>query len=159
MEIEARTFRDALGQLPTGVIVITGWSDGQPQGMACNSFTSVSLDPPLVGFFPAITSTTWPGIKKSGRFAVNILADGHEHLARGFSRSGVDRFAGVAWRKSASGPLLEEAICWIECEIVEEYPAGDHVLALGRVSALDYHADDRLPLVFHRGRYGTFAGV
>ncbi|NKX55913.1 flavin reductase family protein [Arthrobacter mobilis] len=159
MEIDARTFRDALGQLPTGVIVVTGWSNGYPAGMSCNSFTSVSLDPPLVGFFPANTSSTWPGIRESRQFTVNFLANGHEALARDFSRRGVDRFAGVAWRESVSGPLLEEAMCWIQCEIAEEYPAGDHTVVLGRVRSLDYRDDDRLPLVFHRGNYGTFTSV
>jgi 3-hydroxy-9,10-secoandrosta-1,3,5(10)-triene-9,17-dione monooxygenase reductase component len=159
MEIDAMAFRRALGQLPTGVIVITGWNMGQPAGMSCNSFTSVSLDPPLVGFFPALASSTWPGIRDSGRFAVNILASAHESVARDFSRPGADRFAGVSWHESESGPLLDEATCWIECEVGDEYPAGDHTLALGRVLSLEHHDEDRLPLVFHRGKYGTFVGV
>ncbi|MGM0930446.1 MAG: flavin reductase family protein [Actinomycetota bacterium] len=149
-------FRKVLGHLPTGVVVITALTDRQPIGMSCNSFTSVSLQPPLVGFFPALSSSTWPGIRDSGKFCVNILASHHDELSRAFSRRNEDRFAGVEWSERASGPGLAEAVAWIDCDLHSQAEAGDHVLALGRVTGFEAR-EDAEPLVFHRGQYGMFA--
>lgn len=154
--IDALTFRDVLGRWPSGVVVVTGTVDGAPSGMACNSFTSVSLDPPLVGFFPAVTSSTWPGIRAAGRFCVNVLASHHEKVSRTFAARGIDRFAQVPWHDRAGAPALDEAVAWIDCTLEAELPTGDHTLVLGRVVAM--HANESgEPLVFHRGRYGAVA--
>jgi 3-hydroxy-9,10-secoandrosta-1,3,5(10)-triene-9,17-dione monooxygenase reductase component len=150
--IDPQRFREVLGHWPSGVVVITGTVSGVPSGMAMNSFTAVSLDPPLVGIFPAKSSTTWPGIRDSGKFCVNVLASHHEEISRLFSRKGVDRFSEIAWHERASGPGLDEAVAWIDCELFSELETGDHWLTLGRVVEIDLRAEVD-PLVFHRGQY------
>lgn len=151
-KIDPREFRDTLGSWPSGVVVITGYDGDEPVGMSCNAFSSVSLDPPLVGFFPAATSSTWPKIRTSGRFVVNMLASHHEELSRAFSRKDVDRFAGVDTHERQCGLGIAEAVAWIDCEIYEEVEAGDHTLVLGHVQKLE-STEAGEPLVFHRGKY------
>src|SRR3712207_4446656 len=114
--IAPEVFRRVLGQFPTGVAVITAMGrEGKPVGMAVGSFTSVSLEPPLVGFFPAVTSKTWPEIEASGGFCVNILSARQESVCRTFSRSTADKFADISWRPSALGaPILDGVLAWIE---------------------------------------------
>lgn len=130
--------------------------DGRPVGMAVGSFTSVSLEPPLVGFFPAVLSKTWPEIEASGGFCVNILSDQQESLCRTFSRSGADKFADVSWRPSPNGsPILENALAWIDCELSKVDQAGDHYIVLGVVTDVQVQAGSG-PLVFFRGGYGGF---
>ena len=154
--IEPAAFRHVLGHLATGVTVITAKHDEYgPVGMSCNSTASVSLDPPLISFCPAKSSTTWPAIRATGGFCVNVMASHHEDTTRGFAARDVDRFAAVTWRDRPCGPALEGAVAWIDCEIHAEHDAGDHVIVLGRVVALDA-VREGLPLVFFRGRYGTF---
>lgn len=156
--IDATRFRHALGHLPTGVVVITATGPrGGPVGLACNSFTSVSLDPPLVLFCVGRASSTWPAVRAAGAFRVNVLDRGHEHLSRGFAARGVDRFAGVPWTPTPSGPALEGAIAGIGCEVEAEHPGGDHVIVVARVLSLEVGEPTAEPLVFHRGRYGSFA--
>lgn len=149
-------FRNVLGHLPTGVVVITGNSGGTPVGMSCNSFTSVSMAPPLVGFFPGMSSSTWPSIRDTGKFCVNILASHHDEVSKIFSRRGIDRFNEVEWSWRQSGPALADAVAWIDCELYSETQAGDHTLALGRVIGIEAQ-DDVDPLVFHKGKYGMFS--
>jgi 3-hydroxy-9,10-secoandrosta-1,3,5(10)-triene-9,17-dione monooxygenase reductase component len=150
-------FRQVLGHLPTGVTVVTGHSPQGPQGLSANSVTSVSLEPPLILFCPAKSSTTWPKIEGGGRFCVNVFASHHEEYSRRFAARGVDRFAGVAWHSRPAGPALDDAVAWIECRIEASYPGGDHLIVVGAVEALDVRADAEDPLVFFRGRYGSFA--
>jgi 3-hydroxy-9,10-secoandrosta-1,3,5(10)-triene-9,17-dione monooxygenase reductase component len=149
-------FRRVLGHLPTGVTVITADGAGGPVGMTCNSVSSVSLDPPLISFCAAQTSRTWPVVRDAGRCCVNVLADHHEQVTRAFATKGIDRFAGVAHHRRVSGPALEGAVAWLDCEIRAEHEAGDHVIVVAEVVALDGRAD-AAPLVFFRGAYGTFA--
>ena len=122
--IDGTRFREVLGHLPTGVTVVTAHHRTGPVGMSSNSVTSVSLDPPLILFCPAKASKTWPKIRESGAFCVNVFAAHHEETSRQFSRVGVDRFAGVTWHARPSGPALDEAVAWIECAIDAEYEAG-----------------------------------
>lgn len=151
--IDAAGFRHVLGHYPTGVAVVTASAPG-PVGMAVNSFTSVSLKPPLVSFCAASTSSTWPRIRPGGRFAVNILGEDQGELCRQFSRSGVDRFEGVAWEPSASGsPLLAGAVAWLDCEVEAEHPAGDHLIVIGLVKEMGC-AGGR-PVLFWRGGYSA----
>lgn len=146
-------FRSVLGSFATGVTIITSTDDGEPVGMAANSFTSVSLDPPLVSFCAAETSTTYPRISASGRFCVNVLAEHQEGVARTFGRSDVDRFAAVGYGHSPFGaPVLEGVMAWLDCAIVAEHVAGDHLIVVGRVEALNVD-DAHLPLLFFRGRF------
>lgn len=156
MAIEAEYFRSVLGHLPTGVTVITGHGASGPIGMACNSVTSVSLDPPLVSLCVATSSNTWPSIRASGHFCVNVMAGHHEQATRAFSAKGVDRFSGVELVEHECGPALSEAVAWIGCNIHAEYNAGDHVIVVGAVRALEAHPG-REALVYFRGIYSSVA--
>lgn len=147
-------FRRVMGHLPTGVVVVAAHGAGQVVGMAVNSITSVSLQPRLVSICAAKSSTTWPQIRRAGRYCVSILADHHEGASRRFSQPG-DRFAGLAWHDRPGGPALDDAVAWIDCELYAEYAAGDHTIAVGAVVSLDA-AEDRRALVFFRGQYGQF---
>jgi len=155
--IDAERFRTVLGHLPTGVTVVTANGPEGPVAMSANSVTSVSLEPPLVLFCPAKTSTTWIAIRASGRFCINVFAAHHEEASRRFSARGVDRFAGVAWHARPAGPALDDAVAWIECTIDAVHEAGDHLIVVGAVDRLDMRAADVEPLVFFRGRYGSFS--
>lgn len=125
-------------------------------GLSVNSFTSVSLEPALVGFCVARRSTTWPLLREAGTFCVNILAEDQEALSRTFSTAGLDRFMGVGWRAAPSGaPVLAGVLAWIDCTVEAEYDAGDHLIVVGRVHELDLLQEGR-PLVFYRGGYGRF---
>lgn len=159
-EIDQRQFRDTLGSFATGVVVVTGMDQGEPVGFAAQSFTSLSLDPPLVGVCPARTSTSWPRIRAGGSFAVNILAASQRSVCDGFARSGGDKFAGLTWRPGPTGaPLLEGVIAWIDCDLHEELDAGDHTIAVGRVRALQVEDAEAGGLLFFRGGYGAFAAA
>lgn len=156
--IDPALFRRVLGCHATGIAAITAFDAGDvPVGMAVTSFTSVSLDPPMVAFCPDRKSSTWPRIEAAGKFAVNLLAEGQGDACRAFAARGADKFAGIAWRKSQHGvPVLEGALASIECAVHKVIEAGDHYLVLGRVLALD--ADDALaPLLFFRSSYAQVA--
>lgn len=144
----------------TGVAVVTACGgDGRPAGMAVQSFSSVSLDPPLVCFCPARTSATWPRIRAAGAFAVNVLAADQEELCRRFAVTGGDKFAGVNWRPGAGGaPLLDGALATVECVLEDVLDGGDHALALGRVTALAAHREGA-PLLYFRRSYGRLADL
>lgn len=153
VEIDPAHFREVLGHFSTGVVVVTASEKGTPVGMSAQSVVSLSLDPPLVLFCPARSSTTWPRIRAAGRFAINILAADQEALSVGFSRSGVDKFAGVDWQPGHTGsPLLAGALGHVECTLERVYDGGDHEIVLGRVVDLAVRRDAR-PLVFFRGAY------
>jgi flavin reductase (DIM6/NTAB) family NADH-FMN oxidoreductase RutF len=150
-------FRHVLSHVPTSVVVVTGVRpDGSKAGMVVGSFTSISLDPQLVGFYPAHTSTSWPPIREAGRFVVNVLAQGQGDLARRFARKGGDKFQGldVAPAPQTGAPILREGVvAWIECEMDREIELGDHFLVVGRVLGLDVVSGDDHPMVFSRGAY------
>jgi flavin reductase (DIM6/NTAB) family NADH-FMN oxidoreductase RutF/DNA-binding IclR family transcriptional regulator len=155
--VAARDFRRALGQYPTGVAVITARQvDGTPVGMVVGTFTSVSLDPPLVGFLPDRSSSTWPQIRDTGRFCVNVLSAGQEHVCRAFVTKAADRFDVHGAGDAASGsPRLTGAVLWVDCDVESVLPAGDHDMVLGRVRDLGVPEDAGLPLLFVRGGYGS----
>ena len=148
-------YRGVLGHFATGVVVVASTGPDGPAGMAANSFTSISLDPPLVAFAADNASTTWPRLRTAGAFAISILGGDQEGLARGFASRGVDRFQGVTWHHSPQGhPVLDGALAWLDCRIETVQPAGDHELALARVLDLSRDVDPgAAPLVFFRGRY------
>ena len=156
--IEGATFRQVLGHYPTGVCVVTAIEpDAGPVGLAVGSFTSVSLAPPLVAFFPDRGSTSWPRIERAGRFCVNILAADQLDVCRRFASREPDKFAGISHRMSANGsPVLDDVVAWIDCTLDAVHEAGDHFIVLGRVHALDVVRPER-PLLFFRGAYGDFA--
>lgn len=149
----SRRFRDVLGRFCTGVTVVTSMSGDRPVGMTCQSFTSVSLDPPLVLFCPAKTSRAWPQMQRAGFFCVNLLSHDQLELSDAFARKGVDKFAGVSWRPSATGaPLLDGVLGWVDCTIYAVHEAGDHYVVIGRVMDLGVEEAPH-PLLFYQGQY------
>ncbi|NYJ05360.1 flavin reductase family protein [Petropleomorpha daqingensis] len=152
--VDPRVMRDVLGHFASGVTVVTADTADGPLGFTCQSFSSLSLDPPLVAFAPSRTSTTWPRLREIRRFCVNVLAEDQTAVSQKFARSGGDKFTGVAWTRSRHGsPVLEGVVAWIDGELWAEYEGGDHTIVVARV--LDLGADPtRRPLLFHRGNYG-----
>lgn len=158
---EPGELRQVLGHFATGVTVIAARTrDGEPVGFACQSFSSLSLDPPLVSFNVARTSSSWPRIARSGAFCANILAGDQQELCGSFavsSSTGADKFAGVDWSpaEGTGSPRLAGALAWVDCTIQSVHVGGDHLIVLGRVRALATRqdADAADPLVFYRGRF------
>ncbi|MCG2629476.1 MULTISPECIES: flavin reductase [Bradyrhizobium] len=145
-------FRRCLGQFGTGVTVVTAAHGDELVGMTANSFSSVSLDPPLVLWSAKRTSQSFPTFKVATHFAVNILSSDQIALSNHFGRSGGDKFGGVSWKRGIGGaPLLEGTLCSFECRKAAEYPGGDHLIMLGEVERFVRH--DRGPLLFAQGRY------
>ena len=155
--VSPRVMRDVLGHFATGVVVVTARAaGGDLLGFTCQSFASLSLEPPLVSFAPARSSTTWPRIREIGAFCVNVLAEDQRDRSVGFARSGrtVDKFAGVdRWTAPSGAPVLEGVSAWIDCTLRAEHDGGDHTIVVGHVR--DLGADPtRPPLLFYRGGYG-----
>lgn len=154
----ARRFRDVLGRFASGVTVVTATSGGEPVGMTCQSFSSVSLEPPLVVFIPAKSSRAWPLIQRSGKFCVNFLAADQAELSNTMASRGIDKFADVKWTPSpeTGSPMLDGALAQVDCSIHAVHEAGDHYLVVGRVLDLVAHDDgEQDPLLFSRGEYRT----
>ena len=148
------SFRATLGHFASGVVIITGMASGSPAGFTCQSFFSLSLNPPLIAIAPGKSSTSWPSIATSDAFCANVLSADQEDLCRIFARSGYDKFADVAWSPSVTGsPRLDGALAWIDCRIKETHDAGDHYLVVGAVVGLG-NADGRRPLLYFRGQLG-----
>jgi 3-hydroxy-9,10-secoandrosta-1,3,5(10)-triene-9,17-dione monooxygenase reductase component len=155
-QVQPDEFRRVLGNLVTGVTVLTAYTPTGPTGLTANSVTSVSLAPPMILACPAKTSLTWPDIKAAGRFCVNVLAAHHDQLCRRFAQRDVDRFAGLEWNERPAGPALTDAVAWIDCVIHAEHHAGDHTIVVAKVVATEA-AEVAAPLVFFQGRYLTLA--
>jgi flavin reductase (DIM6/NTAB) family NADH-FMN oxidoreductase RutF len=136
--------------------VVAAFDGETPVGMAVNSMTSVSLDPPLVLVCPARTSTTWPAIRAAGEFCLSVMAGHHKELCRTFAVRGADRFEGVGWHARIGGPALDQAVAWLDCSIDAEYEAGDHTIVVAEVMGAKASESAAEPLVFFRGRYGSF---
>jgi flavin reductase (DIM6/NTAB) family NADH-FMN oxidoreductase RutF len=149
-------FRQVLGHFPTGVVVITAVDEDEPVGLAIGSFTSVSLDPPLVGFFPSMLSSSWPRIHHAGFFCVNILSERQEDICRVFASRGADKFSSIGWKHGRTGaPIINDVLAWAECTIERVDEVGDHWFVLGRVVDLDV-VHEGGPLIFFRGGYGRY---
>jgi 3-hydroxy-9,10-secoandrosta-1,3,5(10)-triene-9,17-dione monooxygenase reductase component len=163
-------FRHVLGHFCTGVTVITTVDSDGPAGFTCQSFTALSLDPPLVLFCPTKTSSTWPRIERAGRFCANVLTDVQRETARQFASKVPDKFAGVAWSPLPSEPdsgpdsplpsgppgppLLDGALAWVDAEVETVHDGGDHYVVIGRVLDLGTTAAlGQQPLLFYRGRF------
>lgn len=150
----ARRFREVLGHFASGVTVVTSTAGGEPVGLTCQSFASVSLDPPLVMFIPARTSRAWPLIKRSGHFCVNVLAGDQTGLSDVFASKGADKFAGVGWSPSKTGcPQIDGAVAYVDCSIHAVHEAGDHYVVIGRVHDMDVNGSVDDPLLYFRGEY------
>ncbi|MEU4831886.1 flavin reductase family protein [Streptosporangium sp. NPDC023615] len=157
-EVDGRRFRSVLGHFATGVVAITALDPGTgaPCGLAANSFTSVSLNPPLVAFCVAHTSTSWPRLRAAGNLTVNVLAEHQQPVCTALAGRGGDKFAGIGWTASPCGnPVIDGTLAWIDCSIEAEYPAGDHIIVVARVHRLGVQGDGG-PLLFFRGGYGRF---
>lgn len=155
--VDPQDFRTALGHYPTGVAVITSTdAEGAPVAMVVGSFSSVSLDPPLVSFMPTRDSLRFARIRETGRFSVNVLAADQEQVCRTLSKRGVEGLDGVEWSFSASGlPLVDGAVAAIECTIADALDGGDHEIVLGAVTSLRV-LNPVAPLLFFQGGYGAF---
>ncbi|MEU2154629.1 flavin reductase family protein [Streptomyces sp. NPDC019396] len=159
LPVDPGEFRRVLGHFASGVTVVTAHDaeGGGPAGFACQSFASLSLDPPLVAFMVARTSTSWPRIARAGAFCVNVLGAHQGGLCRAFAVSGADKFAGVGHRPApvTGSPRLDHVPAWIDCTIRAVHTGGDHLIVVGRVEALGAEPDGE-PLLFHQGRFGRF---
>ncbi|MFD9410713.1 flavin reductase family protein [Streptomyces sp. NPDC059989] len=157
VRFDRRRFREVLGRFCTGVTIISAVDEGRPVGFACQSFASLSLDPPLVSFAVAETSTTGPRIERAGSFCATVLGADQAELCRGFGQSGADKFAGVAWSPAAGtgSPRIGGGLAWVDCRIESVIPAGDHRIVVGRVVDLTVSdaAEDAGPLLFYRGGF------
>jgi flavin reductase (DIM6/NTAB) family NADH-FMN oxidoreductase RutF len=149
--------RRVFGAYPTGVAALAGVVDGQPVGMAANSFTTVSLDPPLVSVCVAHSSSTWPTLREAARIGISVLASGQEDVSRQLAAKGVDRFAGLGRRTTPDGcVLLDGAAAWFDCSIDQQVRAGDHDIVVFAVHDLDV-VEGVAPLVFHASTYRSLA--
>ena len=157
MKFDARKFRDVMGTFTTGVTVVTTMSSKVPHGITANSFTSVSLSPPLVMFCLGKSSNNFDAFMSSDHFAVNILAKHQDIISTRFAAYEGDRFEGVKWGTWESGaPILEEVVSAIDCQLEAKHDAGDHVIMIGRVLRAEI-LNNTSPLLYFRGRYEGFA--
>lgn len=154
-----RAFRNALGSFATGVTIATTLdAGGQPVGVTASSFNSVSLDPPLVLWSVAKANMSRAAFCDSGHFAVHVLAKDQAELSNRFAKSGGDKFAGLNWQKGAAdSPILADYAALFQCRTRHQYDGGDHIIMVGEV--LDFHAQDRAPLLFHAGRYAALSAA
>ncbi len=155
MAVSGEEFRRALRSWASGVTVVTAHHEGVGRGMTVSSFASVSLSPPLVSVCLATGAGTLRCVQQSGAFGVNILASEQEVLSEHFASDAVDRFAGIATRNGRDGvPLIEGALCQLECRVFARHVLGDHELVVGEVMAV--HCVPGSPLAYYEGTYGTF---
>jgi 3-hydroxy-9,10-secoandrosta-1,3,5(10)-triene-9,17-dione monooxygenase reductase component len=152
----ALDFRVTLGRFATGVTVVAGMTDGGPVGLTCQSFTSVSLDPPMVLFCVARTSRAWPHLREVGRFAVTILSQDQVAVSDRMATRGIDKFADLTWTAGpvTGAPVIDGGLGHVECEIDAVHEAGDHHVVIGRVVGLGTTSETE-PLLYFEGRYGT----
>ncbi|MFT4042405.1 MAG: flavin reductase family protein [Gordonia sp. (in: high G+C Gram-positive bacteria)] len=157
---DTRHLRDVLGNFPTSVVAVTSLDeDDTPIGMVVGSFTSVSLDPPLVSFLVDRGSSTLPKLIRAQRFCANALASDQEWLCRKMAKRGADRFDGVSWRESTNrNPIIDGVVAWIDCIIDDTVELGDHFLIVGRIRDL-LTGSAKSPLLFFRGGYGDYSST
>jgi flavin reductase (DIM6/NTAB) family NADH-FMN oxidoreductase RutF len=156
-DLDPRRLRDAFGVFPSGVVAVAANVDGRPIGLAASSFTSVSLEPPLVSISVARTSKTWPDLRRSPHLGVTILAEHHGEVCRQLAGPVDQRFDGIGTSASDDGALtLDEGLARFDCTIYREVEAGDHVIVLLQLHAVQHSVG--LPLVFHRSAFGRLAG-
>ncbi|MDI1344969.1 MAG: flavin reductase family protein [Pseudolabrys sp.] len=153
LPIDSYHFRNALGQFATGVTIITTMAaDRCPVGVTANSFTSLSLDPPLILWNLRQTSRSFPMFENSSRFAINVLSETQSDIAMNFATRSFDRFQGVDWYEGAHGaPIIGGSLATFECAHVAKYPGGDHAIFVGRVLA--FQAGSGRPLLFFEGSF------
>lgn len=150
-------YRQVMGCFPTGVTIMTvALPDGQRVGVTASSFNTVSLDPPLILWSLSLRAPSLAAFRAADHFAVNVLADGQDALARQFARPAADKFAGIASHPGLTGaPLIEGALAHIECRVSARHAGGDHEIILGEVVGLSHGEGE--PLVFRGGRFCRIA--
>ncbi|MFD7297075.1 flavin reductase family protein [Streptomyces sp. NPDC059897] len=156
--VDAGEYRDTLSRFASGVTVVAGLDEaGAPAGLACQSFTSLSLDPPLVLVCVARTSTSWARIAPAGRFGVSVLAEDQRALCRTLGSRAPDKFAGLDWHTGRDGGsvLVDGALAHLECQLERTVDGGDHEIVIGRVTSLTTPRADGRPLLFFRSAFGT----
>lgn len=154
--IDPRNFRDALGHYPSGITIITGIVDSAPVGFTCQSFYSVSIDPPLISFSVMKTSSSWPKIRPVGKCAINILSCDQVELSNTFGGPSKDRWTNVRWSTIGYGnPIIDSALVSLDCSLYAEHEAGDHIIVVCRVDHISAspRPSHRSPLVYFRGSY------
>ncbi|GAB3989448.1 flavin reductase family protein [Nocardioides marmoraquaticus] len=162
-DLDASRLREAFGHFPSGVVAVAAVVDGDPVGLAASSFTSVSLDPPLVSVSVANTSRTWPDLRAADRLGVTVLAAHHGDACRQLAGPVEHRFDDLAWSVRPQGAVvLDDGLAQFDCSIHREVEAGDHTIVLLALHAVAEHAPDHAepdaPLLFHRSRLGPIAG-
>jgi len=155
--IDAKAFRQALGAFATGVtIVATLEPGGEPRGFTANSFTSVSLDPPLVLVCVDNAASCHSAFAAAAHFAINILCEAQQHVSRAFASKSADKFAGMLWVSGTTGsPIFPDSTAWLDCELHDRVEAGDHLIVIGKVLSFG-HSPAKRPLGYHRGSYIAF---
>lgn len=156
--IDARRYRDTIGRFATGVTVLT-WDDGEHvRGMTANAVTSVSLDPMLLLACVDKRGSAHEQLHRAQAFTVNILAEDQIAVSQAFARSGVEDMGDMPYLTGSTGaPIIVGALAWVECEIAERIPGGDHTIFIGRVVDLAVARPDAGPLLFYSGRYRHLA--
>lgn len=160
MGIDPQKYRTTLGHYPTGVALVTAvLPSGEPVGMVVGTFSSVSLDPPLVSFLPMKSSGTFTQLRQASSFCINVLASDQTYICNQFTRRKTDRFTGIDWHPAPSGaPIIDGAVSWIDCTFHDILEGGDHYIVLGEIKDLDVQRPT-LPLLFFQGGYGRFTAV
>ena len=153
--VEPDRFRIVMGHFATGVAVVTVDAPGGPQGMTANAVASLSLDPVLVLVCFDNDARTLPEVRRSGRFGVNVLAAGQEHLARRFASKDDTKFAEVPHTVHDGIPVLDGALAWVGCTLDRMVPGGDHTIGIGAVNAAELGPPGTEPLIWFRGDYGA----
>lgn len=152
---DQRAFRDTLGLYASGITIIAGHDLRDPLGFTCQSFCSVSLVPPLVSFSVMVSSTSYPRIRDTGKFSVNVLSRAQQTISDQFARKGADKWKGIDWCMTpGDNPAIADTLMWLDCEISAEHEAGDHYIVVGSVLAMSPHdCQNGDPLVYFKGRY------
>jgi flavin reductase (DIM6/NTAB) family NADH-FMN oxidoreductase RutF len=156
-DLDPVRLRSAFGSFPSGVVAVAAEVDGRLVGLAASSFTSVSLDPPLVSFSVANTSKTWPDLRRTAHLGVTVLADHHGDVCRQLAGPVEERFDGIAVSATDDGAVtLDDGLARFDCTIYDEVEAGDHLIVLLRLHAVE-HPETGSPLIFHRSGFGRLA--
>ncbi|KUL40885.1 flavin reductase family protein [Actinoplanes awajinensis] len=160
-DLDPIALRHAFGVFPSGVVAVAASVDGQLTGLAASSFTSVSLDPPLVSFSIANTSKTWPDLRRADHLGVTVLAAHHGAICRQLAGRVEHRFDGVPVSVSANGAVtIDDGLARFDCTIYREVEAGDHTIILLQLHAVDHPVEQvggLGPLVFHRSSFGRLS--
>lgn len=156
--ISQQHYRKVMGRIPTSVVAITGIDEtGEELGFIVGTFASLSLEPPLVTFSVAETSSTWPRIRRSQHFSANVLAGPGSEVCSALSRKGPGKFDGLRYETGETGvPHLLDSVAWIDCTLQAEVVVGDHFMVVGGVTAMT--AADGQPLLFQGGEFGRYTG-